>query len=141
MGNRFAVTVALCVLAVSTPVVDQAAGATSAARVRVISVKPFGKVLATPASKALYTWNREIDHKVHCTGTCARAWPPLLVKGTHAAIARSLAGIKGTFGVVTRPDGSRQLTLDRAPLYTYAGDAASQVLCDGQDGWHVVRAR
>ena len=46
----------------------------------------------------------------------------------------------GTFGEVRRPDGHMQLTFNRRPLYTYHGDTATKILCNGVDGWFVVQA-
>ena len=38
----------------------------------------FGNILATRGHKALYYWTVEKrDFRVHCTGACARAWPPI----------------------------------------------------------------
>jgi predicted lipoprotein with Yx(FWY)xxD motif len=34
------------------------------------------------------------------------------------------AGVKGTFGTITRSDGSTQATFDGHPLYTFVGDTA-----------------
>jgi predicted lipoprotein with Yx(FWY)xxD motif len=107
--------------------------------VRKIAVKPFGPVLATQARRALYFWNVEKrDFKVHCTGRCARAWPPLIVRSARA-VPRRIAGIKGTFGTIRRPDGRLQVTWNRLPIYTYAHERPNQVLCDNVDGWFVVR--
>jgi predicted lipoprotein with Yx(FWY)xxD motif len=99
----------------------------------------FGSVLATPRHQALYYWNVERkDFKVHCTGSCAQAWPPLIVRSA-AAVPKRLAGIKGAFGVVRRRDGKLQVTYNRLPVYTYAHEGPNQVLCDNVNGWFVVR--
>jgi predicted lipoprotein with Yx(FWY)xxD motif len=100
----------------------------------------FGAILATHAKKALYTWNVEkrAGGKIRCTGACAAAWPPLLAKG---AVPKRVAGIKGTFGTIRRPDGKRQVTFNRLPVYTYAHEGPTQVLCNNVDGWFVVRLR
>lgn len=99
----------------------------------------FGNILATRGKKALYYWNVEKrDFKVHCTGACARAWPPLIVK-SRAAVQARVPGIKGTFGVIKRPDGRLQVTHNRLPIYTYAHEGPNQVLCNNVDGWFVVR--
>jgi predicted lipoprotein with Yx(FWY)xxD motif len=42
-------------------------------------------------------------------------WPPL--KGPVTG-----SGIKGTFGTITRSDGSKQAKFNGHPLYTYKGD-------------------
>jgi predicted lipoprotein with Yx(FWY)xxD motif len=71
-----------------------------------------------------------------CDGACAAAWPPEEVSGQPSAAA----GVTGTLGVITRSDGSHQLTLDGRPLYRYAGDAGPGTTTgDGIGGiWHVV---
>ncbi len=99
----------------------------------------FGNILATPKHRALYYWNVEQkDFKVHCTGSCAQAWPPLLVRSARA-VPKRVGGIKGTFGVIKRPDGKLQVTYKRLPVYTYAHEGPNQVLCDNVNGWFVVR--
>lgn len=99
----------------------------------------FGNILVRPDHKALYFWNVEKrDFKVHCVGTCAAAWPPLLVRAASQVPAR-IAGVKGRFGTIRRPDGKLQVTYNRLPIYTYAHERPNQVLCDNVDGWFVVR--
>jgi predicted lipoprotein with Yx(FWY)xxD motif len=99
----------------------------------------FGRVLATKGHLALYTWNAEKDGKVHCTGTCAKTWPPVTVAhGTM--VAKHLAGVMGTFGEIMRADGRTQVTYDGRPLYTYHADTPTKILCNGVDGWFVVKA-
>jgi predicted lipoprotein with Yx(FWY)xxD motif len=100
----------------------------------------FGAILATKGHLALYTWKKESDKKVHCTGACAQAWPPLTV--AHATmVVKHVAGVMGTFGEIMRADGRTQVTLDGKPLYTYHGDSPTKILCNGIDGWFVVRAQ
>ena len=98
----------------------------------------FGAVLATPKQQALYTWDAERDFKIHCTGACAKAWPPLTVR-FRRAVTPHVRGIAGTLGTIRRPDGRLQVTFNRRPVYTYAHEGPGQVLCDNVDGWFVVR--
>ena len=81
----------------------------------------FGDVLATRAGLALYTWDNEKDGRVHCTGDCAIAWPPLTVRKSQ--VARRISGIHGMFATVRRPEGTTQITFNGQPVYTYVGDA------------------
>jgi predicted lipoprotein with Yx(FWY)xxD motif len=101
----------------------------------------FGRVLARPDGQALYYWSVEKRDRfrIHCTGGCAKLWPPLIVRG-GVAVAPRRPGFSGRFGVVRRPDGRRQLTYDRLPLYAYVHEGPRQVLCNDVDGWFVVRA-
>jgi predicted lipoprotein with Yx(FWY)xxD motif len=95
-------------------------------------------VLARGDRQALYYWTRERDGKIRCVGACAKAWPPYIVaKGR--AVPKKIKGFSGTFGVVVRPDGRRQLTYDKLPLYVYAHEGRGIVLCDDVDGWFAIR--
>jgi predicted lipoprotein with Yx(FWY)xxD motif len=98
----------------------------------------FGSILTTPKQQALYYWTVEkrAGGKVRCTGSCARLWPPLYAKGT---VPRHVAGIKGAFGAIRRPDGRRQVTYNGLPIYTYVHEGPKQVLCNNVNGWFVVR--
>ncbi len=102
----------------------------------------FGAILATPKKQALYYWNREkrAGGKVRCTGQCAKAWPPLVVR-SRAAVPAHVRGIRGTLGVVRRPDRRLQVTFNRLPVYTYAHEGPTQVLCNNVNGWFVVRLK
>jgi predicted lipoprotein with Yx(FWY)xxD motif len=132
-------TLALLTVLAAVLVVGAAASATGAPAIRYVDDQ-FGPVLATPKKQALYYWNVEKDLRIHCKGSCARLWPPLVVR-SRAAVRAHVAGIKGTFGTIKRPDGRIQVTFNRRPVYTYAHEGPTQVLCDDVDGWFVVRLR
>jgi predicted lipoprotein with Yx(FWY)xxD motif len=98
-----------------------------------------GTVLADNHGLTLYysSADKRGSGKSACTGTCATAWPPL------AAPVKAPAGVRlpGKLGVITRPDGVKQVTLNGYPLYCYVGDkAAGQVAGNGVGGaWHVIK--
>jgi predicted lipoprotein with Yx(FWY)xxD motif len=117
--------------------IGSATAATRAPAIRYMDDQ-FGPVLATPKKQALYTWNAERDFKIHCTGSCAKLWPPLVVR-SKAAVPTRIARIKGTFGTIRRPDGRLQVTFNGRPVYMYVHEGPTQVLCDNVDGWFVVR--
>jgi predicted lipoprotein with Yx(FWY)xxD motif len=123
-----------------TAVPEPRADSATAALVKKLSTSQFGNVLVTPGFQALYYWTPEKRNpgEILCTGACARAWPPLYVK-KGVVVPRRIAGFRGTFGTIVRPNGRRQLTYNRLPLYTYAHEGPRQVLCDDVDGWFVVR--
>jgi predicted lipoprotein with Yx(FWY)xxD motif len=116
----------------------------AAGRAPVINYKDdrFGAILATPKKQALYYWNVEkrAGGKLRCFGACATAWPPLIVK-SRTAVPKRIAGIKGVFGVVKRPNGRLQVTHNGLAVYTYAHEGPEQVLCNNVDGWFVVRLK
>jgi predicted lipoprotein with Yx(FWY)xxD motif len=135
---------ALAAAAAAALLVAPAAMTEAAGRAPVIKYQDnvFGPILATRTKRALYYWNVEkrAGGKVRCKGACAKAWPPLIVR-SRSAVPRRIAGIRGTFGVVRRPDGRLQVTHNRLPVYTYAHEKPEQVLCDNVNGWFVVRLR
>ena len=49
--------------------------------------------------------------------------------------------LPGAMGMITRPGGTRQVTINGYPVYTYAGDSApGQVTGNGIGGaWHVIK--
>jgi predicted lipoprotein with Yx(FWY)xxD motif len=130
----------LALTAVAALAGPAAGDAMSAAPVIKQKDKSFGNILATRGHKALYYWSVEkaAGGKVRCTGACAKAWPPLLVR-SRAAVPTRIAGIKGAFGTIRRPDGRLQVTHRGLPVYTYAHEGPNQVLCNNVDGWFVVR--
>ena len=72
-------------------------------------------VLTSSKGFTLYSFAPDTSTTSKCNGTCAQNWPP--VQGPVTA-----AGVTGTFGTITRSDGSVQATFDGHPLYTFAGD-------------------
>ena len=132
-------TLALLTVAFAALVVGSATAATRPPAIRYVDDQ-FGPVLATPKKQALYYWTAENDFRIHCKGSCAKLWPPLVVRSRAAVLAR-VAGIKGTFGTIKRPDGRLQVTFNRRPVYTYVHEGPTQVLCDNVGGWFVVKLR
>jgi predicted lipoprotein with Yx(FWY)xxD motif len=137
MSKQLAIVVAV------SAVVAQAAFAASGDTmkpqlVRTIMDKKLGEVLTTGGKQAIYVWNKEPKGKIKCTGACAKAWPPVVVK-TGVVVPMHVEGIMGEFGTMRRADGKRQLTFNRRALYTYANEKPGQVLCNDVDGWFAVK--
>ena len=134
----------LAFLLVAVAALVVASSPLAAARAPVIKYKDdrFGAILATPKKQALYYWNVEkrAGGKIRCTGSCARLWPPLVVK-SRSVVPRRITGIKGVLGVIKRPNGKLQVTHNGLPVYTYVHEGPGQVLCDNVDGWFVVRLK
>ena len=100
----------------------------------------LGRVLTTAGKRAIYVWNKEPRGKVRCTGACAKAWPPVIVKA-GIVVPMHVKGVMGEFGTVRRANGVRQLTFNRRALYTYAHESSGQVLCNNVDSWFAVKVR
>ena len=47
--------------------------------VRTIMDAKLGEVLTTSNRQAIYVWRSEPRGTIRCTGSCARAWPPVRV--------------------------------------------------------------
>ena len=62
---------------------------------------------------------RDQGGKSACSGACAKFWPPYT--GTPKAGAGLQASLLGS---TVRADGSKQVTYDGHPLYTYSGDSS-----------------
>jgi predicted lipoprotein with Yx(FWY)xxD motif len=78
-------------------------------------------ILVNAKRMTLYIFSIDKKNKSMCSGNCAKYWPPVTVpKGT--SVPATMPGIMGKFGAATRADGSRQLTYDGAPLYTFLND-------------------
>ena len=105
-----------------------------------VTNRSFGDILQSKNKLPLYYWSVEkrAGGKVRCTGACAVAWPPLVVK-SRAGVPPTMRGVKGRFGVIKRADGRLQVTFRGLPLYAYHNDPPNTVLCDNVDGWFVVR--
>jgi predicted lipoprotein with Yx(FWY)xxD motif len=75
-------------------------------------------VLTNARGFTLYWFVPDTPTTSKCYGSCAAYWPP--VTGTAAASP----GLPGRIGTITRTGGSRQLSYNGHPLYTYIGDSA-----------------
>ena len=100
-----------------------------------------GTVLASSRGLTLYyyTEDKPGSGRSACTGSCASAWPPL------AAPVRAPAGVHlpGPLGMIHRPGGGAQVTVNGYPIYLYIGDKApGQAAGNGVGGvWHVIKIR
>ena len=125
-------------LALATPAMSSSTA--DRATVTVHSSK-FGRILFDGRGFALYAFTRDRAGRSACTGACARAWPPYVVKTRPKAGTGTTASLLGT---TRRGNGSRQVTYAGKPLYYYVGDREPlQVLCQNvvEFGglWLVVR--
>jgi len=117
-----------------------AAATGQAAALKVTHTK-VGRVLASSRGLTLYFYGEDKPGSgtSACTGACATAWPPL------AAPVKAPSGVRlpGKLGVITRPNGVKQVTLNGHPLYFYAGDKApGQAAGNGIEGaWHVIKIK
>jgi predicted lipoprotein with Yx(FWY)xxD motif len=118
---------------------------TSAETVSASTVDGIGDVLVDAQGEALYAADVETGGMVLCVASCTTIWDPLTVSGDGTPTAAD--GIAADLGVVTRPDGTRQVTFDGSPLYRFVEDPSPGTVtgngfADSFDGrtftWHVA---
>lgn len=100
----------------------------------------FGKVLFAGNGRALYMFTSDTAGTSNCSGACAAAWPPFLMRG-------KLVGGPGVnpnlIGTTTRANGRKQVTYNGHPLYFYVHDPKGKIFCHNVfefgGEWLVVR--
>jgi predicted lipoprotein with Yx(FWY)xxD motif len=101
----------------------------------------YGKVLFDGRGFVLYAFDKDPRGRSVCSGACAKAWPPYVVRGS----LRAGAGVKASLlRTVRRANGAPQVTYAGRPLYYYVGDKKPrQILCQNVSEfgglWLVVR--
>jgi predicted lipoprotein with Yx(FWY)xxD motif len=89
-----------------------------------ISVKTgesdLGPILVGPSGNTLYGFTNDTPTQSNCDGTCAEAWPPLIVSADWTVGPGVDSAI---FNTITRADGQLQLVAGKWPLYYFSGDA------------------
>ena len=81
----------------------------------------LGDLLTSTDGLTLYGFTNDVDAISTCYGTCAEAWPPIIVDAEWTVGPGLDTGI---FSTTEREDGSLQLVAGKFPLYTFGGDAA-----------------
>ena len=116
---------------------------TSGATVSAEQISGSGNVLVDSTGHALYANDQEKNGMVQCNGACLSFWKPLTAMGAPKG-----ASLSGKLGVVSRPDGGKQVTYNGKLLYTFYLDSPGKVGGDGfadafggkHFTWHVVHA-
>lgn len=124
-----------------------AAKSAAPARSATVSVQRLsgvGQVLVDRTGKPIYTSDQERGGRIVCRAGCTAFWKPVEPGAGTPTAARGA----GKLAVIKRPDGTRQLTANGRPLYTFVQDSPGKATGDGFmdnfDGhhftWHVVRS-
>jgi predicted lipoprotein with Yx(FWY)xxD motif len=94
-----------------------AAGASVSAR----QLSGVGSVLVDKSGMTMYSVKSpsESGGNIKCTGSCTSFWFPVAASASPGA-----SGLPGKLGSVSRPDGTKQLTYNGLPLYTFKLDTA-----------------
>lgn len=135
-----AAVLAAAALAAMNSIASSAAGSPATVKTGTSSLGP---IVVDGRSHTLYLFQKDTRGRSACSGACAENWPPLLTKGKPRAGAAAKASLLGT---TRRDDGTTQVTYNRHPLYTYAGDRGKRASTKGQGlaafgaTWYVVAA-
>jgi predicted lipoprotein with Yx(FWY)xxD motif len=100
----------------------QATAATSQSGAHTIAVSDngsLGKILVDSKGRTVYLFAKDTGSMSTCSGACATNWPPVTTTGKPTAGGGLTASMVGT---TTRSDGTKQVTYNGHPLYTYVGD-------------------
>jgi predicted lipoprotein with Yx(FWY)xxD motif len=84
----------------------------------------LGTILVDGHGMAVYRFAADSPGHSTCTGTCLQYWP---IVPAPATLPASLTGVGAPLGVLTRSDGTKQLTVAGWPVYTYAADTTAGV--------------
>jgi predicted lipoprotein with Yx(FWY)xxD motif len=97
----------------------------------------LGPMLAGDNGLTLYGFTNDVEAASTCYGTCADAWPPVIVDADFTVAPGLDVGI---FATTERDDGSLQLVAGKWPLYFFAGDAVPGDLAGQGSGdvWFAV---
>jgi predicted lipoprotein with Yx(FWY)xxD motif len=97
-------------------------GATSV--IKTTSNAKLGTILVDSSGDTVYRFDADSANPPtsNCEGSCAALWPPVLA-GSGTVTAQGFP--QSDLGTITRPDGTKQVTMNGWPLYTYAGDTAA----------------
>ena len=143
-----ALTIAACGGTGSSGGASSAAGSAPPSTSTTVAVRQLpavGSALVDNTGKALYANNLETAGKILCSDAACKAfWTPLTLRSD---VPTAPAGA-GKLGVTKRPDGSRQVTANGKPLYTFSEDSPGKATGNGfQDRfaghnftWNVVLA-
>jgi predicted lipoprotein with Yx(FWY)xxD motif len=70
----------------------------------------------------VYAFDKDVANsgKSSCTGGCASLWPPVAAMSATP----SVSGVTGKVGTITTAAGTKQLTINGLPVYTFSKDSA-----------------
>jgi predicted lipoprotein with Yx(FWY)xxD motif len=95
--------------------------------------KSWGPTLTLKDGFTVYRLTKDSTNKSVCTGKCATIWlPVVLAPGQKAPVGVGVTGL----GSFTRANGTKQVTFQGIPLYTFTKDKkAGEVSGNVKDTW------
>ena len=100
----------------------------------------LGKILVNSQGRTLYLFQKDSGTTSECTGACAANWPPLRANSPPRIGGGANASLVAS---TMRSDGSRQITYNNHPLYTFvkdtrAGDTNGEGLTAFGGTWYAI---
>ncbi|HVD06429.1 MAG TPA: hypothetical protein VNB89_10440 [Gemmatimonadaceae bacterium] len=100
----------------------------------------LGNILVNSQGRTLYLFQKDSGPTSECSGACAANWPPLRANGSPTFGGGAKASLVAT---TMRADGSRQVTYNNHPLYTFvkdtkAGDTNGEGLSAFGGTWYAI---
>jgi predicted lipoprotein with Yx(FWY)xxD motif len=123
------------------PATTQAAAPAKGPKLKLVD-SDYGTILSSGRGRALYLFTADHGKGSSCSGDCATAWPPYIVKSKPTAAAGTKSRLVGT---TRRSDGKLQATYAGHPVYYYEGDRSpGEVNCQAAvefgGYWYVLRS-
>ena len=108
--------------AASTAPSATASGGTAETYEVKVATASVGTFLTGEDGKTLYIFKNDTpgSGKSTCGANCVGTWPPFTVESKDQLKPGS--GVSGALDVISRDDGTKQVTYKGAPLYYYSGD-------------------
>ena len=124
MTRSLRISIAALLVAVAVgSAVAASASTTTAAKAKPPTLKlrktGLGKIVVDSKGRTLYAFGHDKKDKSRCNGQCAGFWPPAGAP-KHPTVGSGIS--KSKLKVITRSDGSKQLSYNGHPLYRYVGD-------------------
>jgi predicted lipoprotein with Yx(FWY)xxD motif len=109
--------------------------------VKIASGGPLGRILTDEKGMTLYTFKNDVANSgTSAAESLSAMWPPLVLLSAETPIAPP--DLVGNLGVITRTDGTEQVTYRGLPLYRFANDQTpGDTKGEGVGGvWSAARA-
>jgi predicted lipoprotein with Yx(FWY)xxD motif len=81
----------------------------------------LGTILVDGQGKTVYRFAADTKGHSNCDAACLQYWPALT---STVDLPTAASSVTAALGSITRSDGTKQVTVNGWPLYTYAGDNA-----------------
>ncbi|MDQ6755253.1 MAG: hypothetical protein M3017_18070 [Actinomycetota bacterium] len=88
-----------------------------------VAKSSLGQIVVDGRGMTVYVFDKDVadSGKSNCTGGCASLWPAVVAMSDTPAVS----GVTGKVGTITTTAGTKQLTINGLPVYTFTKDSAA----------------